>query len=186
MYSTINRFLTDDPVPFFAVSIALLITILIARSWLVPQYYRFENKKITVDHYRDLVSDKGNYANIKSRITDNQTALEESISSLSAGFIDARDLSGLLNMLIQKAKQSDIQFVKMQPHQESVSADFIRYPVLLDMTTTYHSLGNFIAELERTPHMVRIERIAITSTSVNAIAAKVLLTCYLQRQAGVQ
>ena len=71
--------------------------------------------------------------------------------------------------------QSRFMIVDKQP-----GADFVRYPVLLETATTYRSLGGFIAALEALPHMVRIDRIAVSASADDKISVKILVTCFLQ------
>jgi Tfp pilus assembly protein PilO len=135
----------------------------------------------TYQSREETLSSHDNFARIRDELRDIHEKLSAKLAVISSGMGNPQDLSALLQMLIDRAKAADIRFVKMQPQSESTHADYIQYPVLLEMETTYHSLGQFVVALESMPHVVKIDRLAITAGSSGKIDAKLLVTCFLQR-----
>jgi Tfp pilus assembly protein PilO len=83
-------------------------------------------------------------------------------------------------LLIARAGAADIRFVKMLPQQEVVHGDRIEFPVVLETTASYHSLGRFVSSLEKLPAVLRIERLAITAQKSD-LDVKILITCFLRK-----
>jgi Tfp pilus assembly protein PilO len=94
---------------------------------------------------------------------------------------DQKDLSGLLQMLFDIAWQHEIKIDKTTPQSEVAGNEVVRYPIVLEMNTSYHQLGNFISSLERIPHILRIDRLALTLEKTGNIKAHMRVTCFANR-----
>lgn len=130
--------------------------------------------------YRGLVSDNNRYGAIKEQLILKKSALEDTRARFALATLQTGDLSSILQLLISRAKESDIRFVKMLPETDS-KASPNSYPVVLEMNTSYHSLGRFIASLESLPHIFLIQRLAINSEK-NDINVRMLVSCVLAQQ----
>jgi Tfp pilus assembly protein PilO len=166
---------------FGALSLSLLLAMLALSSICVPWWQEYRTQGAELSRYRSLTSASSNYDNLRTELQRTHGQLEAKLSVLTSGLGDAADLSALLQMLIGKAREADIRFVRMEPQQQSIGTDFIRYPVVLDMTTTYHSLGRFISAMEATPQSVRVNRLAMSATVAGTLNVRVLVTCFLHR-----
>jgi Tfp pilus assembly protein PilO len=169
---------------FGILSLAVLLSLVLLNTLVVPRWQEYQSQSQELARYRTLTSAAKNYDNLRTELTTTKERLNAKLTGLTAGLGDANDLSALLQMLIGKAKEADIRFVRMEPQQQSIAADFIRYPVVLDLSTTYHSLGKFIASLEASPQTVRVNRLALSATAGGAVTVRLLVTCYLQVNAG--
>jgi len=158
----------------------VLAAVLLVRHAAVPLWRSARATDAELAGYRRIMSSGDAAGSIQRQIISTRESLDAKLDELSAGLGNLGDLSALLQMLIEKARESDIRFVKMLPQAEQPGADFVRYPVLLETATTYRSLGGFIAALEALPHMVRIDRIAVSASADDKISVKILVTCFLQ------
>jgi type IV pilus assembly protein PilO len=115
----------------------------------------------------------------KKRLYLQQDSLTGRFQTLSRQFGGTKDLPGALRMLIEKANAADIRFVKMQPSSQGSPDKDGRYPIVLEMTASYHSLGRFVSSLEEVPHLVRLDRFAITANRGGMLDIRIQLTCTL-------
>ena len=168
--------------PFFFAVVCLFLSTLLFRYALVPVWQSGETVRKEVDLYKTLIDGSSEYDEFKKEIKEKHRELEKKHTALTQGLADPHDLSGLLQMIFDKAYQVDIRFDKTIPQQETRGTDYIHYPVLLEMTTNYTSLGKFISSLERMPQIVRVDRVAITAKNNEEISARILITCFLQLQ----
>jgi Tfp pilus assembly protein PilO len=182
MHTTFFRIIDRELFALGILGAGILLFLCTVRFIGIPQYDRLLHKHSEIKAYQSVLASKDNHAVIKAGILDIRSQLQEKLDSLTAGQGAASNISGLLEMLIDQARKADVRFVKMQPLEEKADNDMILYPVLLETTTTYNSLGRFIASLESVPHTVRVDRIGITSGAGQAITANILVTCYLQRE----
>ena len=181
MYTRIGRILARETTPLLVTGSCLLLTLVLAVHVCLPRGLRVNARYRTYKNREETLSAQGNFARIRDELRDIHGQLSAKLAAISSGMGNPQDLSALLQMLIDRAKAADIRFVKMQPQSESTHADYIQYPVLLEMETTYHSLGQFVVALESMPHVVKIDRLAITAGASGKIDAKLLVTCFLQR-----
>ncbi len=182
MYTTVKRAIEKELVPFTALALAVCVLTVLVRYAIVPGWQRNASMRKEVMKYKTLVSRDTEYDELKNAIRGKLKSLEEKHTELTQGLADPQDLSGLLQMIFDKAWDADIRFDKTIPQPEVRGTDYIHYPVLLEMTTSYNSLGKFVTSLERIPQIVRVERVAITVLNDESIYARVLITCFLSLQ----
>jgi Tfp pilus assembly protein PilO len=180
MYTDNNKSIKGTPLAFIGFSIAVCISLTVIQYGIRPQW---ENMSVA---YSRLIEVKGTLAEknipevLEKRLTTLHDSLDRNFKELSQEFGETKDLPAILRMLIEKANASDIQFIKMQPTSESASGKTGAYPIVLEMTTTYHSLGRFVSTLEAVPNLVHIDRIAITASTNATLGVRIQVTCYLQ------
>ncbi len=182
MYASVKRTVIKEFTPLFVLIVCFFICTLITRFMLVPIWQSGETVRKEVAVYKALIDGSSEYGEFKNEIKEKQKQLEKKHTDLTQGLADPHDLSGLLQMIFDKAYEVDIRFDKTIPQPETQGKDYIHYPVLLEMTTTYVSLGKFISSLERMPQIVRIDRVAISAKNKETISTRVLITCFLQLQ----
>ncbi len=180
MYSAIKRKIENELVP-----IALLILsffIFTALLLFAVELYWQQGAKVRkeVTWYKTHINSSSKYEELKNKIKEKQKLLEQKHTELTQGLADPHDLAGLLQMIFDKAWQVDIQFDKTVPQDEQRKKDYIHYPVLLEMTTDYISLGKFISSLELMPQIVHIDRVGINAKTNKKIQARMLITCFLR------
>lgn len=182
MHAQSFRRLAGEIIPLAVVSCAMLLSLALARYALVPQCRAYRAADAEVSHVKTLVSDKDRYGAIRARLLGKQQQLAQAYGRLapSQSGPAAGDLPGLLQLLIGRAKEADIRFVKMLPQQETLRQGRSEYPVILEMTTAYHSLGRFVSSLEELPRFFRVERLAVTAQN-NGLDVRLLVTCFLAK-----
>jgi Tfp pilus assembly protein PilO len=181
MYSATCRRLAGEIIPVLVFSCAVLATLVVVRQAVLPQRTALCALSDENSRYKALVSDKNRYQAIKALLLDKKEKLEGRLRPVAPPPQGrSADLSGLLQLLILRAKDADIRFVKMQPLDEAQRRMRGEYPVVLEMTTSYQSLGRFVSSLEELPRLLTVERLAITAQK-GMIDVKILVTCYLEK-----
>lgn len=179
MYSDIIKKLKREAVPLAVLCIAVFLTALTLRHLIIPTYLELKAGRLELKDYLNMISSENGYQTIKNEIMEKTRLLQNRVDTIAGTSNESRDLSSFLELLISKARASDIRFVKMQPQAETRNEDFQFFPVLLEVTTTYHALGQFLSSLEKLPHMFRVDRLALEALSESSIDGKILITCFI-------
>ncbi len=182
MYAAVKRTIEKELIPLSALVLAVFVFTVLVRYSIVPGWLQNATIRKEVGKYQTLIRRTTEYDELKSAIREKQQLLEKKHTDLTQGLADPHDLSGLLQMIFDKAWEVDIRFDKTIPQTEVRGTDYIHYPVLLEMRTSYNSLGRFLASLERMPQIVRIDRVAITATPAESVYARLRITCFLSLQ----
>jgi Tfp pilus assembly protein PilO len=180
MHTDFKRTITILLTPLCELAIAMAVLALLVRLVAVPQASSIAKSRQTIAHLSSIIETETGDTVILNEIRGKQTRLQERYQSLTSDFSDPADLSGLLQMVFDKAWKSGIKFDKTQPQPEVRGEDCINYPILFEMNTSYHSLGRFISDLERMPMAVRVDRLALDATRNGTIDVKLMLTCFLR------
>ncbi len=178
-----RRLINEAPLLFFG-GLMLAAAVALVRYVMLPQIEQLVAHQQELAHYQSLISSENGYAQIKQEITGKIQILKSRLIPQPEQKKLTADLSSFLEMLINIARKADIQFIRMQPQEESKNADYTLCPVMLVLTTTYHELGQFIAALEKLPHLFRIDRLAMAATSEGRCEVKILVTCLIPLEAG--
>ena len=179
MYTFIKRAIDKELIPSIVLVLSLFLCTMLLRYAIIPNIEHSVVLGDELTRYKTLTQGDDKYNKLKDEIRDKQKALEKKHTELTKGLADPHDLSGLLQMIFDKALEAEIRFDKTVPEQEVKGKDYIHYPVLLEMTTTYNRLGKFISSLENIPQIVRVNRVAITAKDDENIHCRVLITCFL-------
>jgi len=180
MHSNIIKKLKRETIPLVMLSIAVFLTALVLRYLIIPTYLELKRGRLELNNYLTMISSENGYQTIKNEIMEKTRLLQNRVDTIAGTFSnESRDLSSFLELLISKARASDIRFVKMQPQPETRNDDFRFFPVLLEVTTTYHALGQFLSSLEKLPYMFRVDRLALEALSESSIDGKILITCLI-------
>lgn len=185
MYSDIIKKLKREAIPLVVFSAAVFTTALSLRYLIIPSYLDLQSKRQELKNYLTMISSENGYQTIKNEIMVKTRLLQNRVDTIAGTTTESRDLSSFLELLINKARASDIRFVKMQPQPETKNEDFQFFPVLLEVTTTYHALGQFLSSLEKLPHMFRVDRLAMEAISDTSIEVKILVTCFIPLQGNI-
>ncbi|HEX2956803.1 MAG TPA: type 4a pilus biogenesis protein PilO [Chitinispirillaceae bacterium] len=168
--------LNSEALPVFTFCLSLLITVSLLTYVIVPKWLEVQKVKIQLNKYRNLISSENGFAQIKNDIKEKNRLLSEKLDKISNKLSNTQELAGYLELLIEKGKTHDIRFVKMQPQPEIKNQDYTFFPILLEMSTTYNSLGHFISSLEKLPYYFKVERLAIESITSGRIEVKLMVT----------
>ncbi len=178
MHNDYYRRLSRCAPPLLAFSCAVFLCLALVYFIALPQWGSFSRFSGRLNRLKEVLSEKNGAAALKSRFLDLQDSLKAASASLSLEFGETKDLPGILRLLIAKANAADIQFVKMQPQTETALGAAVTYPIVLELTTSYHSLGRFISSIEAMPHLVRVDRVALIAGRNNTVEARILVTCF--------
>jgi Tfp pilus assembly protein PilO len=167
-------------VPVLVFSLAALVSLVIMRYFMAPQFEALAaNKAVLASFSNSNFGENGN-ASIKKRFINDGDSLKAKYHDLIREVGGPKDLSGVLQMIIERANAADIKFVKMQPLADTKTGMPANYPMVLELTASYNSYGRFIAALETQPSTVRVDRIAITAQKNNMLEIRTLITCSIQ------
>ncbi len=168
-----------EAIPLTVLSAAVFFTALTLRYLVTPNILELKTGRLELKNYLAMISSENGYQTIKNEILEKTQQLQNRVDTIAGATTESRDLSAFLELLINKARASDIRFVKMQPQAETRNEDFQFFPVLLEVTTTYHALGQFLSSLEKLPHMFRVDRLALEAINESSIEVKILVTCLI-------
>ena len=179
MHTEDHRFISGATAAVLIFSFAMLFSLILIRHMVKPQLESFFAHHDRLTEIKKALREQTGPDAVKSRLLAIQDSLVGKNEALSRHFGEMKDLPGALRMLIEKANAADIQFVKMQPYSEHAAGKEGSYPIVLEMTASYHSLGRFISSLEEIPHMVHVDRLAITAIRKAMLDIRIQLTCHL-------
>jgi|GEM_PF-1890739 len=179
MFLTIKRILEKEFIPVAACVFAVFIFTTLGKYTVIPAWRERVLLRSEVAKYRKLISGDSKYNELKKIIRKKHAQLEQKHTSLTQGLADPRDLSGLLQMIFDKAWEAGIRFDKTIPEQEIKDKDYIHYPIVLEMTTTFNRMGQFTSLLEQIPQIVRVERVSLIARDTEAVSARMLITCFV-------
>ncbi|MBD3419386.1 MAG: type 4a pilus biogenesis protein PilO [Chitinivibrionales bacterium] len=169
--------------PFLVVSAAVLVALFAAYRYGIPQLHEYLENRQKLVSYKEFISQKDNEASIRESLKAQNDRLTAKLEDISYGLANAEETPDLLQMLITKARNADISFTRIEPEAKTHGTDFIHYPVILEMSTRFHSLGKFIASLEEMPQVVRVDRLSIGAEAANKINVLLNITCFFQLEA---
>lgn len=177
------KILGKESILIFTMCSSILICIIMARFAIIPQIKMVLDKYQQYKSISGLISSEAGLAKICGEIKSKNQLLKGKVDAFYGQSSETtHDISGFLETLIDKAKISDIRFVKMVPQEESHNQDFTLSPIVLDFTTSYNSLGQFVSAIERTPQMYRINRLYIEAKGEGKVDVKLMITCFIPLQ----
>jgi Tfp pilus assembly protein PilO len=187
MFIAAIRRLAGEIVPLLVVTCVALGSLALVRIAAVPQWRTLRMLSPQAARYSALARDTAGLRIVTEELLDKKEKLARQyalvVPSPEAGGPQNADLPGVLGILIQRAKEADIRFVKMQPVDDARDARHqggTGYPVVLEMTTSYGSLGRFVSSLEELPRQFTVERLAVTVRK-NGLDVRILVTCILAK-----
>jgi hypothetical protein len=187
MFTTAFRRLAGEIIPILVFSCAALVSLLAVKDVATPRWQALRALSHEVSRYKALASDKNRLREVTAQLLDKKKRLETQCAQTSPpkelkDALSPADLSGVLQLLIQLAKDADIRFVKMQPLEgtNKGGAERREYPVILEMTTSYESLGRYVSSLEELPGRFSVGRLAVT-VQKNGLDVRILVTCFLAK-----
>jgi len=182
MFTSSVRRLAGEIIPFVCFTVAVLASLVIARYGALPYGHSTRSYSEGAAYYRELSSDKNRFQAVKAGLVEKGELLASKYRRIAPPQPEGQslDLSGLLQLLIQRAADASIRLDKIQPMEDRPRSEKGEFPVVLDMTTTYQSLGRFLVAIEEIPRLVSVDRLAITAGK-SGLETRVLVTCYLRK-----
>src|SRR5208337_4222435 len=116
------RRLAGEIIPITAFSCAVLLCAAMLRYALLPELAAFRSTAAQLAYFKSLASDRNHNQALRDRLLDKQrqlAAAADRAKTVWGADQTATGLSELLQLLIARAKDADIRFVKMLPQQET-------------------------------------------------------------------
>lgn len=163
-------------------SAAFAVMTLVTHSFIIPTYGTILQRRAALDHYRSIISSESGYQLLENEITVKIDTLRSRLAPMPEQKKLTADPGSYLELLIAIARTSDVRFARIQPQEEQIGTDLIRYPVMLALTTTYHELGQFVSALEKIPYLFSVDRLAVTTSKNGKCNVKLLVTCRIPKE----
>jgi Tfp pilus assembly protein PilO len=180
MYRKIIWFADNEVIPLLVLSLAVVVSLAVFRFVAAPLARGAAACGLEGRSYAAMAADTARLLDVKKLLADKKGQLDRAYAQ-AASRDTFSDLPGLLQLLIAKAKDADIRFVKMQPQVDERGQKESGYPVVLEMTAPYSSLGRFVSMLEKLPRYLRVERIALTEGE-KGLDIRILVTCFIRKE----
>ena len=131
--------------------------IIILALFIAFQIYR------SVDQRINTLAAKKNDELKKDRVMDEIASLEKKIEGYKKVFA-RKDMSSIVEVISSIAKGSSVKIISIKPIGEEAGADFIKASFLITVSSPdYHSLGNFISQIEADKDIYMIGEASINS-----------------------
>jgi len=140
-------------------NIILNLAILIFAVFIALQFYKSGEKQIN-----SLISQTKD--ELKKNMTIEEIiSLENKFEGYKKVFVK-KDMSSVMNTLSNIAADSGVTIVSIKPAEEEVNKDYIKTSFLVTLITpNYHSLGNFISQVEKNKDIYMVDEMSIRSTT---------------------
>ncbi len=122
---------------------------------------------------------------IRTRIAEEQAlhqtradleALLEELGQYRRRLPDEPDPSWLVQEVVSAAQRTGIPLTSLAQLPSQTSEQFTRLAVSLKTAATYHELGAFVDELERSPRFIRIDHVRLSPATRNGEAPSIELS----------
>lgn len=135
--------------------------IIILAVFIAFQIYKSSNEQVN-----SLVQQKGDELN-KNMATEEIFGLERKIEGYKKVFVK-KDVGSVIDTISNIAKNSLVKVVSIKPSNEEVYADYIKSVFLITVSSpNYHSLGNFISQIESYKDIYMVDEVSILPASAN-------------------
>lgn len=187
MFFEIKKTVNSEIIAVTFFLFALVISSFVILYGVLPYGQDVAVSQGNVTKYEKLLANKGDRNREKEKIEQRYEALEKKYNILTQGMVDSKDISSMLDMLLQMADKSGFRFEKTVPQKAITTSDNVLYPILLESVSSYNDFVRFTAALEKIPQRVSINRINIIAEEDNKIRSSMLITCYLSpRKEGLK
>lgn len=138
------------------VNLVLVVLILVA----VFAVYKYQMKK-----YQGLQIQK-DYETEKNSVIEVISRLEKKLTSYKR-LLFKKEIGSLVNNINEVARNSGVRVNSVSPMPEEQTEYYTKFVVNLNVAVgSYHSLGNFISTLEKSPEIFSADTVSITSQRV--------------------
>ncbi|MCK4532337.1 type 4a pilus biogenesis protein PilO [bacterium] len=110
--------------------------------------------------------------------------LKKELSAAEQKLPKRKEISALLRKITRSGQKFKINFLSISPQAEISQTYFIKIPISVSVSTYYHSLGLFLAELGQLERIVKVNNLNIMAKSPTEgdptnISANFQLTTYI-------
>lgn len=179
MRAAIVRYVESERVPLIALAAAVWVAAAALGHWALPQMVQARATVSEVAQYDSVLAEAGSADLLRRRLVSTNDSLHAILAAATGGMARASDLSGMLQMIIERARAAGVGFVSVKPQPRVRDGTLESYPVLLEFDCAYQPLVRFVSGLEAQPHIARVDRLALTARSARSIDVKMLLSVFL-------
>ena len=166
----------------FVVSCAVCLSLLCIRYVMLPQMWINRQNKAHLEAIKTELTTDAPDSGLKKILIEKKTLLKQKYNTLNENNDNLIDVSFVLHVLITKANAAGIKLIKIQPLTEPTKKNDRSHKVMLELTSSYSSLGLFISSIEALPYRININRVSIASTGNDLLDIHILTTCILSTE----
>ncbi|MCL2689219.1 MAG: type 4a pilus biogenesis protein PilO [Chitinispirillia bacterium] len=141
----------------------------------IPQWSSYKEHTERIRHYDTFILSSEGFDKMRKELELKNETLKSKLNSASV-HIPSRSISGILEELISRSKESGVVLAKIQPQAETKSENSASILVLIEATTDYDKLIRFITSLETLPQILQISRAAIETNRNGELNVRLLVT----------
>lgn len=117
----------------------------------------------TADQNINTLTIKKNDELERNRVTEEIAGLEKKIEIYKSIFPE-KDMGSMVEAISNIAKNSSVNIVSIKPIGEEAGADYLKTSFLITVSSPgYHSLGNFISQIEANKDIYMVGEVGINS-----------------------
>ncbi len=132
--------------------------IILLLLFIALQIYKYGNQQMNY-----LIRQKENELK-KNKVIESIVSLEKDIEGYKKVFVK-KDLGSVMDTISTIAKDSSVKIISIKPISEQAYADYIKSSFLITaQIPNYHSLGNFISQVENYKDIYLVDEVIITSS----------------------
>jgi type IV pilus assembly protein PilO len=76
-----------------------------------------------------------------------------------------KEMPGILRRITLAGQQCGVEFESFRPEAEIVKDHYVEIPIQLDVTGSYHEVGQFLAELSNMQRIMKISNLQVTANA---------------------
>ncbi len=135
--------------------------IIILALFIAFQIYKSSNEQV------DILKNMKRNEIEKNKAMDKIAGLEVKIEGYKKVFTK-KDISYVLDVISKIAKSSSVKFISIKPMEEERNFDYVRSSFLITVSSSdYHSLGNFISQIEASNDIYLVGEVNINYSDSN-------------------
>lgn len=133
--------------------------IIILALFVVFQIYRSSDEQVN-----SLIGQKDEELR-KNAALEEIASLEKKVEKYKTVFV-RKDLGAVIDTISNIAKNCSIKIISIKPANEEVFPNYVKAAFLITVSSpSYHSLGNFVSQIESYKDVYMVDEISITSTA---------------------
>ncbi len=132
--------------------------------FIALQIYKYGNQQMNSLAWKKVNELK------KNKVIENIIVLEKQIGAYKKVFVK-KDLGSVMDTISSIAKASSIKIISIKPISEQAYVDYIKSSFLITaQASNYHSLGDFISQVENYKDIYLVDEVIITSSGSGYVA----------------
>jgi len=133
---------------------------------ILALFIAFQIYKSADEQLNSLIQQKDDELK-KNKAAEEIAGLERRIEGYKKIFIK-KDVGSVIDTISNIAKNCSVKVVSIKPGNEEAYLDYIKSAFLITVSTpNYHSLGNFISQIESYKDIYMVDEVSITSAGIN-------------------